>query len=96
MRIFNADGTEPEMCGNGIRCVGRYVLELLYKDSVNIETMKAEYNIVKSLRSMTALKRFVSIETVDLRVESLPMIYSKDTLFLIRYHCSIMICYSAE
>ncbi|MGA0022529.1 MAG: diaminopimelate epimerase, partial [Vulcanococcus sp.] len=21
MRIFNADGTEPEMCGNGIRCL---------------------------------------------------------------------------
>ncbi len=26
-RIFNADGTEPEMCGNGIRCFARYVYE---------------------------------------------------------------------
>ncbi len=25
MRIFNADGTEPEMCGNAIRCVAKYV-----------------------------------------------------------------------
>jgi diaminopimelate epimerase len=24
MRIFNADGTEPEMCGNGIRCLARF------------------------------------------------------------------------
>ena len=24
MRIFNPDGSEPEMCGNGIRCVVRY------------------------------------------------------------------------
>jgi diaminopimelate epimerase len=27
MRIFNADGSEPEMCGNGIRCVARYAYE---------------------------------------------------------------------
>lgn len=27
MRIFNADGSEAEMCGNGIRCVARYVYE---------------------------------------------------------------------
>jgi diaminopimelate epimerase len=25
MRIFNADGSEPEMCGNGIRCMARYL-----------------------------------------------------------------------
>ena len=27
MRMFNADGSEAEMCGNGARCVGRYVYE---------------------------------------------------------------------
>lgn len=27
MRIFNSDGSEPEMCGNGIRCVARYAYE---------------------------------------------------------------------
>lgn len=27
MRIFNADGSEAEMCGNGIRCLGRYAVE---------------------------------------------------------------------
>ena len=25
MRIFNADGSEGKMCGNGIRCVGKFV-----------------------------------------------------------------------
>uniref|UniRef100_A0A0D6R2D0 diaminopimelate epimerase n=1 Tax=Araucaria cunninghamii TaxID=56994 RepID=A0A0D6R2D0_ARACU len=28
MRIFNSDGSEPEMCGNGIRCMAQFVAEL--------------------------------------------------------------------
>ncbi|XP_071910424.1 diaminopimelate epimerase, chloroplastic-like isoform X2 [Coffea arabica] len=28
MRIFNSDGSEPEMCGNGIRCFARFIAEL--------------------------------------------------------------------
>ena len=27
MRMFNADGSESEMCGNGIRCVAKYVYD---------------------------------------------------------------------
>ena len=39
MRIFNADGSEAEMCGNGIRCVGKYVYDfgLTDKDEVRID-----------------------------------------------------------
>lgn len=41
MRIFNADGSEARMCGNGIRCVGKYVYEKGYtkKESMEIETL---------------------------------------------------------
>lgn len=39
MRIFNADGSEAEMCGNGIRIVGRYVAESLGKEEVVIENV---------------------------------------------------------
>jgi len=28
MRIFNSDGSEPEMCGNGLRCLARFVSQL--------------------------------------------------------------------
>lgn len=40
MRIFNADGSEAKMCGNGIRCVGKYVYDkgLTDKTVLNIET----------------------------------------------------------
>lgn len=36
MRIFNSDGSEPEMCGNGIRCVARYAYEHGLVDSTSI------------------------------------------------------------
>jgi len=28
MRIFNSDGSEPEMCGNGIRCLAQFIARL--------------------------------------------------------------------
>ncbi len=38
MLIFNADGTEAEACGNGLRCVASYVMDLLDNQHVVIET----------------------------------------------------------
>lgn len=34
MRIFNSDGSEPEMCGNGIRCLARFLAELEGQETV--------------------------------------------------------------
>lgn len=51
MHIYNADGSEAEMCGNGVRCVGKYVYDhgLTDKTVVNVETgagiMVLELNI---------------------------------------------------
>lgn len=41
MRIFNADGSEAKMCGNGARCVGKYVFDhgLTNKKSITLETL---------------------------------------------------------
>lgn len=33
MRIFNSDGSEPEMCGNGIRCLTKFIVDLEAKDA---------------------------------------------------------------
>src|SRR3954447_6875387 len=40
MRMFNADGSESEMCGNGIRCVAKYVYDhgVAQKPFLKIET----------------------------------------------------------
>jgi diaminopimelate epimerase len=60
MRMFNADGSESGMCGNGIRCVGKYVYDrgLTDKTDVTIETLSGiktlnlnvESGIVKTVR----------------------------------------------
>ena len=48
MRIFNADGSEAKMCGNGIRCVGKYVYDKGYTDKtlLRVETLSG----IKTIR----------------------------------------------
>ena len=47
MRMFNADGSEGMMCGNGIRCVGKYVYDrkMTDKTEITVETLSG----IKSL-----------------------------------------------
>lgn len=55
MRMFNYDGSEAEMCGNGIRCVGKFVYDkkLTKKEELTIETLagikKLKLNIKEGL-----------------------------------------------
>ncbi len=63
MRMFNADGSEGEMCGNGIRCVGKYVYDhgLTLKTTVTIETLAG----VRTLR-LTLAGGKVRLARVDM------------------------------
>ncbi len=63
MRIFNADGSEAKMCGNGIRCVGKYVYDKGYTDrtTLKIETLSG----IKTLNLSVASGK-VNYVTVDM------------------------------
>lgn len=63
MRIFNADGSEAKMCGNGIRCVGKYVYDKGYTDQTHlrIETLSG----IRTLELHTKNGRVTSV-TVDM------------------------------
>ena len=63
MRMFNADGSEGKMCGNGIRCVGKYVYDKGYTDKTNlkIETLSG----IKTLKMQLRCGK-VSIVTVGM------------------------------
>jgi len=62
MRIFNADGSEAEMCGNGIRCMAVYVYDRglisAERREVQIETMAGvkKIKLIKSRRGIARLK----------------------------------------
>ena len=47
MRMFNQDGSEAEMCGNGIRCVGKFVYDkgLTTKTNITVETLAGIKNL---------------------------------------------------
>ncbi len=53
MRIFNADGSEAKMCGNGIRCVGKYVYDKGYTDKtrLTVETLSGIKKLEMQVRS---------------------------------------------
>ena len=59
MRIFNADGSEGEMCGNGIRCVGKLLADLGYiaGDTITVETLAG-------VRGLTLHRRGGAVESV--------------------------------
>lgn len=63
MRIFNADGSEAKMCGNGIRCVGKYVYDKGYTDKrkLTVETLSG----IKTLDLCVSFGRVKSV-TVDM------------------------------
>lgn len=64
MRIFNADGSEAKMCGNGIRCVGKYVYDKGYtsKKELKIDTQSG----IKYLTLVTDENNKVKEVTVDM------------------------------
>jgi diaminopimelate epimerase len=45
MRIFNSDGSEPEMCGNGIRCLAQFIADLEARDRSQSPTTPITYRI---------------------------------------------------
>jgi len=72
MRIFNADGSEAEMCGNGIRCLAKYLFERM---GMEREEMYIETGSGTKRLSLTAAKGLVTEVEVDM---GLPELVARD------------------
>lgn len=78
MRMFNADGSEGKMCGNAIRCIGKFLYEVkgICKDVLTVETesgvktlaLTAEDGIVQSVR--------VDMGAAELRPAQIPAAFA--------------------
>ena len=79
MRVYNADGSEASMCGNGLRCVARFVLTKLGKTTATIETMKAVLNVQQVEPIFKNIDTYsVEISPVSFELSSLPMLYDEN------------------
>ncbi|MEH7500437.1 diaminopimelate epimerase [Neobacillus drentensis] len=82
MRVFNADGSEASMCGNGLRLVARYVCEHLGRDKAVIETMKANLKVSKQNDLSQDIHTYqVEISPVLFELKALPLNLNKPTLY---------------
>lgn len=52
MEMFNSDGSQAEMCGNGIRCVGKFVYDkgLTNQTTINIETLAGIKTLILNVK----------------------------------------------
>jgi len=82
MRVFNADGSEASMCGNGLRLVARYVCEHQGLNKAVIETKKANLKVSKQQDLIQDVHTYqVEISPVLFELKALPLNLHKPTLF---------------
>ena len=76
MRMFNSDGSEAEMCGNGIRCVGKFVYDkgLTDKTTVKIETLAGIKTLVLNTKDRKVETARVDMGEPILEAEKIPVI----------------------
>lgn len=83
MDMYNSDGSRGKMCGNGIRCMGKYVYDygLTDKKHITIETLSG----IKTLDLITDEQGKVSMVTVDMgspdfTPANIPVLSDKDAM----------------
>lgn len=76
MRMFNSDGSEAEMCGNGIRCVGKFVYDkgLTNKTTVKIETLAGIKILILNISDGKVKTVKVDMGKPILEAEKIPVI----------------------
>jgi diaminopimelate epimerase len=75
MRVFNPDGSEPEMCGNGIRCFARFIFEKGYAsiNPLTVETLAGVLTLKLSLEGNRVSAVRVDMGQPVLKPEDIPV-----------------------
>ena len=80
MAIYNADGSQAEMCGNGIRCVAKFVFDkgLTNKENITIETLAGIKQLKLSTENGKVKKVRVDMGEPILEEKKIPVISDKN------------------
>ena len=82
MEMYNADGSRSEMCGNGIRCVAKYVYDkqMTSQKEFTIESFGKIKNITIIEENGKAKLIKVGMGKPELRTEMIPAVYDSETV----------------
>ena len=80
MEMYNADGSRGEMCGNGIRCVAKYVYDygLTDKTSISVETLAGIKYLDLTVEDGKVVLVKVDMGKPMLRPEEVPVVSEKE------------------
>ena len=75
MQMYNADGTKSNMCGNGIRCVGKYCYDhgIAKKKEINVETLAGIKKLKFQIKNDKVEKITVNMGKANLKAEEIPI-----------------------
>ncbi len=81
MRMFNADGSEGKMCGNGIRCVGKLVYDsgIARKPSITIDTLSGIKTLQMQIEDGRAVGACVNMGVAILKPSEIPTKFEGET-----------------
>ncbi len=93
MRMFNADGSESAMCGNGIRCVAKYVYDhgISQRESLKIETGAGVLSLALEVRNGLVDQVRVDMGEPILKPDYIPTTLSSDLSAEQVVNCPIVI-----
>ena len=80
MEMYNADGSRGEMCGNGIRCVGKYVYDygLTEKTAISVETLGGIKYLELSVENGKVAQVKVDMGKPELKAALIPIISEEE------------------
>lgn len=82
MRMFNADGSEGKMCGNAIRCVGKYLYDhkLIDKTEVSIETLSGVKHLLLTVSGGKAVSAMVDMGRFFIKPSEIPVLLTGESV----------------
>lgn len=82
MRMFNLDGSEGKMCGNGIRCVGKYIYDtgIAHKETLTVETLSGIKTLKVEEKDGKAVSLTVDMGEPILKPCDIPAIFDADLM----------------